>query len=344
MRFCPRATCDVVYFDKGGLRFGTADLQVPVFQKSVDPDRLVCYCFKHKLSDIADEVRRTGASTVPEHVVAQCKLGLDRCGEQNPQGSCCLANVRDVVKAAMGNVAGPGGEATPPERHDCCAPQPAAMTGGDPGDMAVPATPGRAGKWPLFGALVAAVLSSACCWLPLVLIGFGASAAGVAGLFEAYRIWLLGATALLLGAGFWLVYFRKEQCAPGDACAAADPNLKRLDRRILWLATAFVVAAAAFPGYSSALLGGDRGSTTTQVLGVTRVYSIVGMTCKGCATHIQEALHGVDGVAAVTVSYPEKQARVTFVPGASVGDDRVLAAIAEAGYEAVAVSAGHGAR
>ncbi len=37
-----------------------------------------------------------------------------------------------------------------------------------------------------------ALLSPACCWLPLLLIAFGASAAGVSGFFETYRPYLLG--------------------------------------------------------------------------------------------------------------------------------------------------------
>ena len=72
--------------------------------------------------------------------------------------------------------------------------------------------------WVSAGAVVAAVLSSVCCWLPLALIAFGVSAGGVSGFFEIYRPHLLGATGLLLAAGFYLVYFRKEQCAPDIAC------------------------------------------------------------------------------------------------------------------------------
>jgi hypothetical protein len=32
-RFCPDASCDVVYFDGEGMRFGVEDVRVPVWQK-----------------------------------------------------------------------------------------------------------------------------------------------------------------------------------------------------------------------------------------------------------------------------------------------------------------------
>ena len=42
----------------------------------------------------------------------------------------------------------------------------------------------KVGLWATGGAVISAILSSACCWLPFLLIAFGASAAGVSGFFE----------------------------------------------------------------------------------------------------------------------------------------------------------------
>lgn len=50
-----------------------------------------------------------------------------------------------------------------------------------------------------WGALVTVVLGSACCWLPLLLVAFGFSAAGVGQFFEQYRPYLLTAALALLG-------------------------------------------------------------------------------------------------------------------------------------------------
>jgi hypothetical protein len=36
-------------------------------------------------------------------------------------------------------------------------------------------------------AVVTSIVASACCWLPLLLIAFGFSAAGIGSIFEEYR-------------------------------------------------------------------------------------------------------------------------------------------------------------
>jgi hypothetical protein len=102
-RFCKTQTCDVAYFgEREPTTFHRVDVSVPIFQKSTVPSRLVCYCFEYKVQDIEDEVRRTGASSVPDVIGQKCKAGLDRCEEMNPQGSCCLGNVRQVVRSSPG--------------------------------------------------------------------------------------------------------------------------------------------------------------------------------------------------------------------------------------------------
>ncbi len=102
LRFCRSAACDVVYFDEARVvTFAVSTLTVPVFQKSTDPQRPVCYCFDHSVRSIEDEVAAKGTSEVPESIAKKCKAGLDDCEHNNPQGSCCLGNVRQVVKAAV---------------------------------------------------------------------------------------------------------------------------------------------------------------------------------------------------------------------------------------------------
>jgi hypothetical protein len=119
-RFCKTRTCDVAYFgERERTTFRLVDMRVPIFQKSTARSRLVCYCFEYKVQDIEDEVRRTGASSVPDVIGQKCKAGLDRCEEMNPQGSCCLGNVRQVVKQAQASAAESlGYDATPTESDE----------------------------------------------------------------------------------------------------------------------------------------------------------------------------------------------------------------------------------
>ncbi|MBI2890529.1 MAG: copper chaperone Copz family protein [Nitrospirae bacterium] len=121
-RFCRSGTCEVAYFHEGhGKRFAVRDLRVPVFQKSTDPSRLVCYCFEHTVASLHEEVRRTGASTVPAAIAEKCRRGLDRCEELNPQGACCLGNVKQVVREAAAEIK-VSCTSAPQNESACCPP------------------------------------------------------------------------------------------------------------------------------------------------------------------------------------------------------------------------------
>ncbi len=102
------------------------------------------------------------------------------------------------------------------------------------------------------GSIFAAIIASFCCILPIVFALTGFSILGASALFDAWRPYLLGLTFGLLGLGFYFAYRpRREQCAPGSACAI--PAANRSGRLTLWLATAAVVLFAAFPYYSGAV-------------------------------------------------------------------------------------------
>jgi copper chaperone CopZ len=192
---------------------------------------------------------------------------------------------------------------------------------------------GTAGPWAAGGALVAAVLSSACCWLPLILVAFGASAAGVAAAFEAYRPYMLVAAAVLLASGFHVVYFRKERCEPGHACAVPNPRRARFQRIALWSASALVGAFALFPSYVGVLLGAGSGLATAPAPGVeARAVDlrIEGMTCAGCASGLRARLSSVPGVLAAEADYESGRATVQLAPAAEL--DLVLAAVEGLGF------------
>lgn len=104
--FCATPECDVVYFrSASGEVVLQRDVRVPIFQKSQDPNRLVCYCFGHTVAEIQAEVRVKGSSRIREDIKTKCAKGLDACERNNPQGSCCLANIQRVVReTGAGNV------------------------------------------------------------------------------------------------------------------------------------------------------------------------------------------------------------------------------------------------
>lgn len=214
------------------------------------------------------------------------------------------------------------------EESDCCKRLVA------PGLPKPPRNDGRPALWAAAGSVVSAVVASACCWLPLLLLAFGVSAAGASAAFEKVRPFFLVVAAAMLGVGFYLTYFRKEACAPGSECALPNPKVRRFNRVMLWIATVVVVAVALFPNYVGLLLANtdqaavENGSTQSMAL------NIQGMTCEACVPHIQKELAQVPGVKEASVRYADGKALVTFDPSSPPSQNALLEAVGKAGYKA----------
>jgi mercuric ion transport protein len=98
--------------------------------------------------------------------------------------------------------------------------------------------------WIAGGALIGALLASACCVVPLLLVMLGISGAWIANLtaLEPYKPYVAVVTLALLGYGFWHVYFRpKPPCEDGSYCAR--PQSARTTKIALWLGLAVVAIA-----------------------------------------------------------------------------------------------------
>ena len=101
--FCRTAECPVIYFSVDGAQsFSKTQIRVPVHQKEPDDDKVpVCYCFRHSPATIQTELLATGQSTVVEEIKVGIKTGHCACEIRNPQGSCCLGNVRAIVNSLI---------------------------------------------------------------------------------------------------------------------------------------------------------------------------------------------------------------------------------------------------
>lgn len=97
--FCRSKDCLVVYFGDKGSVFKEDDLREPVHQKHPNEDGVfVCYCYQHTPASIRAELLEHGKTDVVERVTSGTKAGSCACEIRNPQGSCCLGNVRALVK------------------------------------------------------------------------------------------------------------------------------------------------------------------------------------------------------------------------------------------------------
>ncbi|MDN6486643.1 heavy-metal-associated domain-containing protein [Ancrocorticia populi] len=65
----------------------------------------------------------------------------------------------------------------------------------------------------------------------------------------------------------------------------------------------------------------------------TAEYKVTGMTCGHCENHVREEVEKIDGVSDISVSHKTGQLFVTS--DSDLQDSDVVAAVDEAGYEAV---------
>lgn len=108
-----------------------------------------------------------------------------------------------------------------------------------------PPTSASAGKALLVGGL-AALLASACCLGPLVLVLAGISGAWISNLaaFQPYQPLFMTASLVALFLA-WRQIWRPAPCIPGQACAA--PRVVRGYKILFGLVVLVLAAAFAFP-------------------------------------------------------------------------------------------------
>lgn len=104
-------------------------------------------------------------------------------------------------------------------------------------------------KATLAGGLITAILASACCLGPLVLVMVGVSGAWISNLtlLEPYRPVFIGAALVFMGLAWRRIYWAPAaaECEPGTLCALPQSN--RVYRVMFWTVSALVLLAFGFP-------------------------------------------------------------------------------------------------
>src|SRR5207253_9763324 len=93
--FCRTPDCQTVYFAPDGQQaFTVGQVRERVYQKEPDSaDVQICYCFRYTAGDV-----RSAPPARQSMIIADINLGIQlgqcACDIRNPQGTCCLGNVR----------------------------------------------------------------------------------------------------------------------------------------------------------------------------------------------------------------------------------------------------------
>jgi mercuric ion transport protein len=105
----------------------------------------------------------------------------------------------------------------------------------------------KTGRGALFTGGLAAILASACCLGPLVLIALGFSGAWIGNLtvLEPYRPIFIGVALVALFFAWRRIYRPAAACKPGEVCAI--PQVRATYKLIFWIVAALVLVALGFP-------------------------------------------------------------------------------------------------
>ena len=194
------------------------------------------------------------------------------------------------------------------------------------------------------GAMFAAFVSSLCCVLPLIAVIFGLGAFGTAAIFETVRYPMIVVAVATLAFGFYRAYFRREECAEGEACETKP--VSRINKIFLWVGTIVIATFALAPYYTgyiaAAITSPNLPATESAPVVVTEepaakktvVLKVRGMTCEGCEAHIEVPLRKLRGVISADADY--KQHNVTVVyDSAQTTVEKIKEAITATGYELI---------
>lgn len=98
-RFCRTPDCPVVYFASDDQQTFTLDeVRGSIYHKAQHDDATpLCYCFGYTVGAVR-AMTRTQRAAVIDDINAGIQAGQCACDLRNPQGSCCLGNVRELIK------------------------------------------------------------------------------------------------------------------------------------------------------------------------------------------------------------------------------------------------------
>ncbi len=182
--------------------------------------------------------------------------------------------------------------------------------------------------------VLSAVLASACCGLPLLLLAVGLGGLGLGSFLGTYHWYFTGAGILLL-AGAWFIFLKEKARL---RAVGHEIRHARMTPVLLAVATAAVLGFGGLNVKSALGLGSKARDVRNASSGSNGelaqvVLPVEGMTCVTCEWGIEEALGKLDGVVEAKASSSEHKVLVRYVPR-KVSFEQMIEAVDSTGYKA----------
>jgi copper chaperone CopZ len=195
--------------------------------------------------------------------------------------------------------------------EDCCAPMDDCCA--VPSEKTQPTASQQVGTERLsilasIGAMLAGLLTSACCWLPALLAAVGVGSAGLGAKFAPYRpFFAIGALALI-GIAFAVTYRRQ----PKETCCLTPTH--KAQRFGLWVALVIVLASLSFPTVMERFVRSTSSVSSAAMPTGVRAFSfrIEGMSCPSCALAIAANLKQLPNVVDARVDFEKGEATIFY--------------------------------
>ncbi len=165
-------------------------------------------------------------------------------------------------------------------------------------------------------SIFAAIAASLCCITPVLALLAGTS--GFASTFswlEPARPYLIGLTVAVLGFAWYQKLKPQKTNAIDCACDEDDKTPFIQSKGFLGIVTFFAVLMLAFPNYAHIFYSSNDKKEVVIVNASdiqTEIFDVKGMTCNGCASHVENDVNRLPGIVKVDASYEEATAKVEF--------------------------------
>ncbi|TVZ25114.1 copper ion binding protein [Gillisia sp. Hel_I_86] len=185
-----------------------------------------------------------------------------------------------------------------------------------------------------YTGLFAAVAASSCCIPPVIALiaGVGGGASALSWM-EPFRPYLIGLAVIAIGYA-WYAYLTPKKV--DDCCEIEKPKWYQTKGFLIGI-TLFAAISISFPYYAHIFYPNNNNKEVVVVSEAnveTLNFDIEGMTCNGCAAHVENEVNKLSGIISVTASYDNENATVTFDKSKTAKND-IEKAINSTGYKVV---------